>query len=169
MKVTGFTYMRFSEPVTRQLLSSGISVIAQDPGGGAMISPGKVAIELPVVTAVVSQAGDHLIHDGALIFSRSHGSGYHTVVLSRLSLSLAKDAIFASVFLGKATATESGKGRVYKTMKVFTIEQTAPSGPCSFSYTVKVAKNFAAVAGDALGTFFAPGARLGSAYTECTP
>lgn len=165
---SGTTAMRLSMAVTQELQVKGIALFGREPAGGTMIEPGKYAYELPIIK-VQQASGGKLMHDGALIFTTGDGYSLRTVVLNDIRLSLGKEAMIANVFLGEATGKHSGTGTFYKTMKVFTVKPTSSSGPCDFSYTLKIAKNFAAVAGDQLGSFLAAGTRLGSAYSECAP
>lgn len=61
-----------------------------------------------------------------------------------------------------------GVNTALKSMKVFTLKPTSPVRPCNFSYTLKVAVNFAAAAAGQLGTFLPAGSRFGSGVTKCT-
>lgn len=61
----------------------------------------------------------------------------------------------------------SGTGTPFKTIRVFTIEQTAPSGPCAFTYSVSVTNALASIADTTLGSFLAPGVRVGSGISDC--
>jgi hypothetical protein len=162
------TALTFSTSVTRQLLTMGIGVIARAPATMRLAVPrGRFQVRLPITKYVNSPTYQRLVNDGAIIFSTGNGARYHTVVLNNLRLDLSKGAYLADVILGEGTASDSGTGRPYKTIRVFDISMTTPSGPCSFNYSLTVTNALAYIADKTLGDFIAPGTRMGTGTSDC--
>lgn len=152
----GTTSMRFSYGVTETLLQNNVLVAGQSPAGGTILTPGKVALEMPIA----SVKGSKYLHEGELFFSHSGSMGWRTVVISGVQLNLASDSVKGVVY---ATDTVLG------TKEIFTVKHVKKSSGGT-SYTLVLAPGAAALLNSSLGTWvFKEGMRVGTGYTMENP
>lgn len=164
---TGSTGMLFSKTLTNKALRHGVAIIGMDPGGGALITSGKLAYSLPVSKVSFDKGFPFVQHYGGITLSVGDGYLQRSVVLKDITLDYKRSKVTATVFLEEAYSG-GGSRESLDTITVFTIKDQ-PSGPSSFPYVFYVSQDLAAAASGHLGWFPKTGTRLGVALTDLNP
>ena len=152
----GITTFRVNHDAWNSIARAGVGLYGGDPAGGTLVSPGRPAMEIPVMTLKSGVA----THDGNLTFTRADSMYFRTVVLDDIVFDFGKKKATARVY---ATDTDLGK----KTM--FTLAHVKNDSGM-YDFTLKLTADGAATLNSSLNvTVFASGMRVGSGMTMMMP